>query len=126
MSEHSDQVALLTWAGLNLARLPDLALLLSSQNGARVGIGQARKLVAAGLRRGVPDLLLPVARGPWHALWIELKQADGGRVAPAQRWWLAQLNAQQHRAVVCRGWPAAAQAIEKYLAGEDVPDDSRA
>ena len=70
-----------------------------------------------GVKRGVPDLCLPVPRGGYHGLYIELK-APGGRVSEDQRWWIRELGAQKYAAVSCIGWRAAADMIEKYLGME--------
>lgn len=70
---------------------------------------------AEGLRRGVPDICLPVARGGYHGLYIELKRLHGGRVSPEQLEWIDALNQQGYCACVCKGWEAAAAEIGKYL-----------
>jgi hypothetical protein len=74
--------------------------------------------VAEGLRSGVPDLCLPVARGGWHGLYIELKRQDGGRLTDAQRGWLEALSEEGYRAVLCRGFDEASEVILAYLRGE--------
>ena len=71
-----------------------------------------------GLRKGVPDICLPVGRGGYHALYIELKRVKGGRVSPDQRQMLADLNAEGNFAVVCRGAEDAKKLILAYLHGE--------
>jgi hypothetical protein len=38
-----------------------------------------------------------------------------GRLSPEQKWWLEELNGQQYRAVMCRGWKEAAKVLEEYL-----------
>lgn len=75
------------------------------------------RLRAEGLKKGVPDICLPVPRGIWHGMYIELKRQCGGKTSPEQREWIDALNAQGYRACVCRGWEAAAREIEKYLRG---------
>lgn len=112
--EHAEQVALMQWAEIEAKARPELALLHAVPNG-----GWRHPAVAAGLRRegvkpGVPDLDLPVARGAWHGLRIELKAADGV-VSEVQRWWIGRLREQGYRAEVCRGWLAARDLILEYL-----------
>lgn len=74
----------------------------------------AAKMKAEGVRAGVPDLFLPVARQGFHGLWIELKSAKG-RVTTVQAAWHERLRAQGYRVVVCRGWCEARDEIVKYL-----------
>ena len=65
----------------------------------------------------MPDICLPVARYPWHGLYIELKRRKGGRLSDEQTKWLARLEEQGYRAVRCDGWEAAAIEITRYLKG---------
>ena len=74
----------------------------------------AVRMKAEGVKPGVPDICLPVPRGPWHGLYIELK-TEGGSVSRAQRRWLTLLTALGYRAEVCRGWQQAQAVIEDYL-----------
>lgn len=97
-------------------RWPELRLFHAIPNGGHRSRRTAGLLKAEGVRPGVPDYHLPVPRGGYVGLWIELKRTDGGRVSPEQREWLAHLQAQGHCAVVCRGWEAAWAEVQNYLA----------
>lgn len=112
--EHAEQVVVIQWAALLEGQYPALRWLHSTQNGLYTALSQAKRAKAAGLKRGVPDLCLPVAAGGYHGLWIELKTATG-KVSPEQREWLAGLTAQGYRAVVCRGADAAIKELLAYL-----------
>jgi len=112
--EHREQVALVEWAQLITPRCPALALLFAIPNGGARHPAVAAKLKAEGVRAGVPDLCLPVARGGFHGLYVELKAA-GGRVAPAQQQWHERLRAEGYAVVVAVGWVAAARALCDYL-----------
>ncbi|MBC7617477.1 MAG: hypothetical protein H7293_00540, partial [Candidatus Saccharibacteria bacterium] len=63
MGENGHQKALFLWAALARCTRPELAWLHSVPNGAHVSKVQAAMLVAEGLRSGVPDIFLDVARG---------------------------------------------------------------
>lgn len=115
-SEHAEQAALVRWAALQARTTPELALLLAIPNGgARNAITGAR-LKREGVRPGVPDLFLPVARGGRHGLFLELKRRRGGSVSADQRAWLRDLAGQGYHVAVCRGWDEAREAIAQYLA----------
>lgn len=114
MSEYTEQVALFEWAAWASGRAPELALLLHIPNGGHRRKGVAGQLKAAGVKAGVPDLLLPVARHGAHGLWIELK-AGKGRASEAQQFWRAELLAQGYDAHVVTGWQAAARLLCQYL-----------
>lgn len=83
-------------------------------------------LVAEGLRSGVPDIFLDVARGGYHGLRIELKVPEirnskgtiekrKGVVSPEQSRWLDHYNSSGYQALVAYGWLEAKTQIEEYL-----------
>lgn len=86
-------------------------------NGGSRHPAEAAHLKAQGVRAGVPDLCIPVARGGYHALYIEMK-APKGRVSEKQREWLALLREQGSCALVCYGADNAIKAIEAYMESE--------
>ena len=79
-TEHQEQVALIHWAKMRSATLPELGLLFAIPNGGERHLFVAKKLKAEGVKPGTPDLCLPVARGGYHGLFIEMKRMKGGRV----------------------------------------------
>jgi len=113
-SEHDEQVALITWCRYHVGRWPELDLLFAIPNGGHRHPAVAGKMKAEGVRAGVPDLFLPVSRGLWNGLFLELKTATG-RWTPEQREWICRLEGQGYRAEVCKGWEAAAAVIEDYM-----------
>ena len=116
-TEAQEQEALFRWAAYSRGKYPALELLYHIPNeGQRSGFtGYRMKL--QGLRRGVPDICLPVPSGRFAALYIELKRRKDGRVSEEQKGWIAALNRVGCRAVVCRGWDEAREEIERYLGG---------
>ena len=117
-SEHKEQVALFRWAEFAAARRPELRLLHAIPNGGHRHKAVAARMKAEGVRRGVPDVFLPIPRGAFAGLYIEMKTRRG-RVSDEQRRWIEALRAQGYRAEVCRDWNAARQLIEEYLGGRD-------
>lgn len=123
-SEHCEQVRLFEWAALAKSTMPELGLLYAIPNGGARHKAVAGKLRAEGVKSGVPDLCLPVPRGGFHGLYIELKRQKGGRVSKGQQQWIADLRAQGYSAVVCEGWMAASEVLTAYLALSRAPDGS--
>ena len=76
---------------------------------------EAARLRAQGVKSGVPDLCLPVARGANHGLYIELKRQRGGRISEEQVRWIDGLLKQGYAAAICKGWQEAASVIIDYL-----------
>lgn len=115
--EEVEQTCLFRWAMYQQAANPELALLHAIPNGGKRGKAEAARMKAAGVKAGVPDMFLPVSRGTYHGLYIELKRQKGGRVSDVQTWWLEKLRAQGYAAFVCFGWEEAARVIQDYLLG---------
>ena len=114
MSEHREQVAVMQWARLAERSYPNLRLLHAIPNGGARHIATATKLKAEGVKKGVPDLCLPVPCGEFHGLYIELK-AKGGRMTAEQERWLDDLARLGYFAVMCIGADSAIKTIEGYL-----------
>ena len=115
--EYQEQVALFKWAALQAQSQPELNLLNASLNGVRLSMRQAGRMKASGMKRGYPDIFLPVARGPFHGLFIELKVGKN-KTSEYQDAWLEALTEQNYLAVVCWGWEAAMREIMGYLRGD--------
>ena len=114
-SEEQEQEAVFEWVVLMRNQYPELDLLYHCPNGADRHPAVAAKLKRQGVKAGVPDLFLPVARGGFHGLYIELKRRKGGRVSEEQASWLKALEGQMYRAVVCHGAEEACDEIYRYL-----------
>jgi hypothetical protein len=96
---------------------PEVRWLYAIPNGGFRHKAVAGKMKAQGVRAGVPDFALDVARGGYHGLRIELKRRTGGALSPAQRDWIAWLTDQGYLAVVCKGWEEARDKLIEYLRG---------
>lgn len=113
-SEYANQKMLFEWAKVIENKYPELKLLNASLNGVRLSIGQAMKAKRAGMKKGYPDIFLPVARGKYHGLFIELK-IKGGYPTKEQKWWIDKLNKEGYKACVCYGFEEAKNVILNYL-----------
>jgi len=124
-SEHSHQVGLMAWSSLPEVRetFPELRWLYAIANGGSRGdTDQSRrieggKMKAEGVKTGVSDLNLPVKRGQWSGLYIELKKMPGKGVGPSddQLEFIEFARAQGYAACVCYGWREARDTIIAYL-----------
>ena len=63
----------------------------------------------------IPDICLPVKKGQYSSLYIELKRRKGASVSKEQKEMIALLVEYGSLAVVCYGWEDAAKVIERYL-----------
>lgn len=113
-SEDAEQQLVIRWAQLMSRRWPELELLHHIPNGGRRERREAVKLKQMGVKPGVPDLMLPVARGGYHGLYIEMK-VGGNKPTKHQAEWLRRLTAQGYCCYVCYGSQEAEQRLEEYI-----------
>ncbi|EPN6724764.1 VRR-NUC domain-containing protein [Pseudomonas putida] len=77
----------------------------------------AAKLKAQGVKAGIPDLVLTMARGGYFGLYIEFKATvDPAPVSSSQQACIRRLNDQGYLAVVCQGHFDAMECLRAYLA----------
>lgn len=114
--EDGHQYALMLWSQQESVRRewPELALLYHIENERQCSQQQAARRKRMGVKKGVPDLCLPVKRGKYAGLYIELKTPKG-RPSPDQNWWVHQLTEAGYDACICYGWEVARDEILRYL-----------
>jgi len=113
--EHDEQVRLFQWAAWAINRYPELELLHAIPNGGHRNPATAARMKREGVKRGIPDIFLPVPRRGYYGLYLELKRPMGGRLSGAQAEVIAKLKEQGFRVDVCRGFEEAREALEGYL-----------
>ena len=116
-SESAEQQHLFQWARMMSGRWPELGLMYKITNEGRRSRANGARMVAEGMKKGVPDICLPVPRGGHHGLYIELKRERNSRVTQEQMEWIEALVEQGYVAAVCRGCDEAIELITGYLGG---------
>lgn len=116
-TESVEQQRLFQWARMTAGARPELDLLYHIPNEGKRSVKTGARMKAEGLKKGVPDVCLPVARSGCHGLYIELKRERSGRATPEQVAWMDALMAEGYAVSLCHGWERAAEAIEAYLEG---------
>ena len=115
--EFEHQCALFNWAELHQPRYPVLSLLRGSMNGVRLTPTQAAKAKAAGMKKGEHDVTLPVSRGGYIGLSIEMKYGEN-KPTREQIDYGARLKVEGWFVAYCWDWEAAANLIKRYLAAD--------
>ena len=87
---------------------------MSSQN-KLMAIRNMAKLKKEGLKSGVPDLFIPVAKNGFNGFFIEMKKPKTGVVSENQDYWLNTLSYNGYRAEVCYGFDEAKTVIDEYF-----------
>ena len=118
-TEEQEQAAVFYWIMIMRNQYPELDMMFHIPNGGIRSKPEAVRFKKIGVKAGVPDLFLPVARGGWHGLFIEMKRQKGGRLSEEQAEWLKALEAEHYCAVVCAGAEEACDTIMQYLVEEE-------
>jgi hypothetical protein len=112
--EGQEQAALLSEIELRYPQV--FELIYHVPNGGHRHKMVAMKLKQQGVKAGIPDLVLPMARGGFFGLYIEFKATvDPAAISPSQAACIRRLNDQGYLAVVCRGHFDAMEQIRAYL-----------
>lgn len=109
-SEAEEQIALFQWA----AYIPQLEYMYAVPNGGTRHPAEARNLKRQGVKSGVPDICLPLPKGKYHGLYIEMKVGKN-KTSDNQKKWIAYLNHVGYKTAVCYGFDEAKGTILKYL-----------
>ena len=67
-----------------------------------------------GIKKGAPDICIPVPRGVFGAMYIELKTASG-KVSQEQYTYIAALQELGNFVVICRSLDEVKLAVSQYL-----------
>lgn len=113
-TEAEEQAALFEWAEWNSSLIPELQLMFHIPNGGSRNKAEAANLKRQGVKSGVPDIFLPVPRGKFAGLWIELKTVSG-KASEEQKKYIQALNDVGYAAEVCHGFDSAVEVITKYI-----------
>lgn len=113
--EGLEQAALLAELRVRMPVVADL--IYHVPNGGHRVKSVAAKLKAQGVKAGIPDLVLPMARGGYFGLYIEFKATppNDAAVSASQHERIRKLNDQGYLAMVCRGHFDAMEQIRAYL-----------
>lgn len=119
-SEATEQIRVIDWSRWRENKYPELKLLHHVPNGGSRNKMEAQNLKREGVKSGVPDLVLPVARKGFHGLYIEMKFGKN-KTTTEQEEWLIALRKQGYKTAVCYGAEEAIPLIMNYLEMEKEP-----
>jgi hypothetical protein len=87
-------------------------------NGGNRNLREAARMKRMGVRPGVSDYHLPVPRGLYHSLFVELKPDVKGyspKVSPAQVEWRTKMIDAGNAAYIIKGWDKAIEIMTMYV-----------
>lgn len=113
-SEREHASAFQDWLAVAWPTLGDPFICFHIPNGGDRPLRAGAQLKREGTLSGVPDYLVPIPRGAFASLYIELKAPDG-RLNPNQKRVIDQLRRCGNRVVVAYGWEQARDAVMEYM-----------
>jgi hypothetical protein len=87
-------------------------------NGGNRAPREAARLKRMGVRPGVSDYILPVPRGIYHSLWVELKPDVKGyypKISTQQVEWRTLMIGAGNAAYIVKGWEVAIDIMLQYV-----------
>ena len=106
-SEDAEQEAVVEYC--DLLQIP----IVHIPNEGKRSLSYAARMKRMGLRSGFPDLFVPLARGGYHGLFIEMKYGKN-KTTKKQKEWLELLSAEGYACAVCYNADEAIKTIEGY------------
>lgn len=113
-TEHAHQTALFMQMSMWLTKWPELKWAFAVPNGGNRDPITAARLKAEGVKSGVSDVCLPIARQGYSGFYIEMKK-PGGKESPQQKEFGAFVATQNYLYKCCTDWEDAANSVEWYM-----------
>jgi len=114
-TESQEQIEVIQWCKRNTLEHPELDMIFAIPNGGKRHIATASRMKLEGVKPGVSDLFLSVARHDLHGLYIEMKREKSGKLSTAQKDWFNKIQNQGYAAVQANGKDQAIAYIKSYL-----------
>lgn len=114
--EEQQQIAFFDYCNYMTLATKNMAYSLAFHigNERKASIQRRIMMKRAGVKKGVPDICVPVPNDKYHALYIEMK-IKPNRLSPEQADYLRHLNQCGNYAVVAWSADEAIEILEKYL-----------
>lgn len=114
ISESTIQVSFFEAMAFFSDTIPELQWAFHVPNGGHRLASVGRAMKQQGVKRGVPDIVFPVAANGCRGMIIELK-AGRNKTTKEQDEWIAHFASQGWHTVVARSWTDAFAEVLRYL-----------
>lgn len=109
--EHALQVECLRWLRMAYPNVLCYAIPNGGQRTERAG----KRLKEEGMTAGIPDLHIPLPRGAYASLYIEMKNGKKGRLSDQQKQLINLLQSYGNKVAVCRNIEDFIKEVTEYL-----------
>ena len=115
-TEDTEQMQIINYCNSMSAYVPEYEMIYHIPNEGKRKNGA--KLKRIGLRKGIPDLCLPVPKMVFNGLYIELKKDTSKKASKEQKEWLFKLEQQGYATSLCFGADEAINLITAYMTSD--------
>lgn len=115
-TEDTEQMQIINYCNSMSAYVPEYSMIYHIPNEGKRKNGA--KLKRIGLRKGIPDLCLPVPKMGFNGLYIELKKDTSKKASKEQKEWLFKLEQQGYATSLCFGADEAINLITAYMTSD--------
>lgn len=84
-------------------------------NGGKRGKREAKKFKRMGVKKGIPDYFLSIARGIYHGCYIEMKRKEDWKISKEQIEKIARLRAEGYYVDVAEGMEEGLSILRNYM-----------
>lgn len=116
MSESTEQQLIFEWASWNKNKYPGLETMYHVANEGLRSASTGRRLKREGLKSGVSDICVPVAKSGYSNLYIELKSGKN-KATESQLKFISGINKYGGKALVVYEAENAIEVIQAYFEG---------
>lgn len=117
VSEETEQIHLMVWCRFMETKFPELSAIYHIVNEGKRTVSMGGRLKEMGLRKGMPDLCLPVSRCAYGSLYIEMKKV-GGKPTAEQIDRLELLEYYGNAVAICEGAEQAEKVLTAYCSND--------
>lgn len=112
--EEAQQIAFFEWLKQAEKEHPGLALAFAVPNERKCSIQRRISMRKAGVKSGIPDIMIPLPNERYHGLFIEMK-VKPNKATPEQKVMLHALALAGYYSVICWSAEEAIEVTSDYL-----------
>lgn len=112
--EDAELMAFFDWIRIKEKQYPELSLIYHIGNERKTTPQAGARLKKKGVRKGVPDVCVPIPRNRCHGLYIEFK-IKPNKLTPEQKEFSSNLEKQRYAVCVAYSALDAISMIKEYL-----------
>lgn len=116
--EDDELITLVEWINWQANKDPRFSLIYHVANERKTSWAAGKRLKAKGVRRGVPDICVPIPSGDYHGLYIEMKIKPNS-LTPEQVLFCTGLREQRYAVYIAWSAAEAIDIIRGYLCYSD-------